>query len=90
MTKKDIVDSPQAKGKRELLKRLDGGHLTTKQAILANCFECCNGYVDGKVDCEIDNCALYEYMPYGKIQYKNATRSHNARLAMENRKGVSQ
>ena len=75
MNLKDVKASPLAKGKSELIKRLNGGHLSTKQAILAKCFECCNGYIDGKVDCGIEDCALYEYMPFGKIRYKSEVKS---------------
>ena len=71
MTIKEIKNSPQSKGKKELLKRLSGGHLTHKESIHAKCFECSNGYIDGKNDCEINDCPLYEYMPYGSIRYKN-------------------
>lgn len=37
---------------------------TRKQAILAKCHECCGYYTDGKFDCEVRKCPLYEYMPY--------------------------
>ena len=53
-----------AKGKRELLKYLEGEKLTRKEAMLAKCYECLNGYADGKVDCAIESCPLYPYMPF--------------------------
>jgi len=53
-----------AKGKRELLSYLEGGRLTRKEVMLAKCYECCNGYADGKVDCGIESCPLYPYMPF--------------------------
>ena len=60
-----------AQGKRELLKYLEGERLTRKETMLAKCYECCNGYVDGKVDCRVESCPLYPYMPFNpKIQKK--------------------
>ncbi|MBW2543950.1 MAG: hypothetical protein JRD43_00480 [Deltaproteobacteria bacterium] len=53
-----------ARGKAELLKYLEGGRLTRKEAMLAKCFECCNGYADGKADCGIESCPIYPYMPF--------------------------
>ena len=53
-----------AQGKRELLKYLEGGRLTRKEAMLSKCYECCNGYADGKVDCGVESCPLYPYMPF--------------------------
>ena len=32
-----------AQGKRELLKYLEGGKLTRKEAMLTKCYECVNG-----------------------------------------------
>ncbi|MBN2180139.1 MAG: hypothetical protein JW743_12025 [Deltaproteobacteria bacterium] len=54
-----------ASGKRELLKYLSGERLTRKEAMLAKCYECMNGYTDGKVDCQVESCPLYPYMPFG-------------------------
>ncbi|MBW2645073.1 MAG: hypothetical protein JRE23_02640 [Deltaproteobacteria bacterium] len=53
-----------AQGKRELLKYLAGGKLTRKETMLAACYECMNGYADGKVDCGIESCPMYPYMPF--------------------------
>ena len=61
-----------ARGKRELLKYLDGGRLTRKQAMLAKCFECCNGYSDGKTDCRVRLCPLYAFMPYASPKKRPA------------------
>ena len=74
MKLEDVKTSPLCTGRNELIKRMENKHLTTKQAILGKCYECMNGYIDGKEDCEMDNCALYEYMPFGKIQYKSESR----------------
>jgi hypothetical protein len=62
---KDIEDvGIKAKGKRELIRHLQGERLTMRQAILAKCFDCMGGYCEGKVDCKIPGCSLYEVMPY--------------------------
>lgn len=42
---------PHRRGKQELLTHLEGGrNLTVREAILAKCFSCCNGYsMDGEM-----------------------------------------
>lgn len=63
--KKSIVETcPKSRGRTELLKYLNGVRLTQRQAIIAKCFECMGGYVDGKVDCKIADCPLYPFMPF--------------------------
>jgi len=52
------------RGGKELKKYLSGERLTRHQALLANCFECCGGYIDGKYDCGIQSCACHPFMPY--------------------------
>lgn len=61
----------KARGSKELKKYLEGGKLTFKQAILAACYFCMNGYVDGKVDCEIEGCPLYPIMPYKNTPFRS-------------------
>ena len=53
-----------AKGKRELDGHQRGKKLSYRNAVLAKCYECMNGYADGKEDCRISGCPLYAYMPY--------------------------
>ncbi|HME43599.1 MAG TPA: hypothetical protein VKF36_10970 [Syntrophorhabdales bacterium] len=55
-----------ARGKREYLSFLGGQHLTMKERILANCYECTGMYTDGREDCEMETCAFHVYMPYRK------------------------
>jgi len=55
-----------AKGAREFDKFASGKSLTTKEAILAKCYDCACSYTDGKIDCMIDTCPLYQFMPYGE------------------------
>jgi len=37
-------------------------------AIQWQCHQCMGEYQDGKVDCEITYCSLYEWMPYRKLE----------------------
>jgi len=43
------------------------------QAMEAKCFECCNGYIDGRIDCKVTSCPLYPWMPYAKVESDPAT-----------------
>ena len=63
MTESDICGI-KAKWRKELLKHMKGERLTFRQAILARCYECMNGYTDGKYGCGIPGCPLYPFMPY--------------------------
>ena len=54
----------RAKGKQELIKYLEGGKLTYKQAVLAKCYECTGYCIDGRIDCGISDCPLYPFMPH--------------------------
>ena len=47
-----------ARGKREYLAFLRGEHLTLKQRVLANCYECTGMYTDGREDCDQENVCL--------------------------------
>jgi len=53
-----------AKGKRELIKHLRGEQLTFRETLLAKCYDCLGYYRDGKMDCNVPNCPLYQFMPY--------------------------
>ena len=67
MNQKEIKeDGILAKGKKELLDHMNGKQLTAYEAIIGKCYECTNGYADGKVDCGIKDCPLYGFMPYRK------------------------
>ena len=63
-----------ARGKQELLKYLEGDRLTRKEAMLAKCYECNNGYADGKTDCHVKDCPLYPFMPFAA--HKNRPKRH--------------
>jgi len=63
-SKADIFYGITAIGRQVLKKHNEGKKLTYKQAVLAKCYECTCGYVDGRFDCRIQDCPLYPYMPY--------------------------
>jgi len=59
-----IKKSMPLSGRKHLLAHMEGKRLSFKQAILAKCFECMNGFIDGKQDCGIHDCPLYPWMPF--------------------------
>jgi hypothetical protein len=59
-----------AKGQMELRTHvLEGYNLQPAEAVLAKCYDCMGGYVDGKCDCAINDCPLYPWMQYKDIIY---------------------
>lgn len=71
MKLEDVYDSNNAPGNRYLKNFMEGKPITMRQAVLAKCAECSNGFIDGKVDCYMDGiCPLYPFMPYkNKVEY---------------------
>ncbi len=73
-----------AKGKKELIKYLEGGRLTPKQAIQAKCFDCTCYYADGRQDCKMPSCCLYPLMTFNQDKSKRTSRTmseeHKAKL----------
>lgn len=63
---------PFKKGKESLLKFLSQAEVTRKEAMDAQCYQCCNGYKDGVFDCESAVCSLYQYMPYRTAKAREA------------------
>ncbi len=64
----------KSKGQKELINYLKGETLSRTQAMVAKCYECCNGFVDGRVDCKVTSCPMYGFMQYNpnkKIPTKN-------------------
>ncbi len=55
-----------AGGKREFIAFLRGKALTMKESILANCYQCTGFYLDGRKDCDVEECPLHVFMPYRK------------------------
>ena len=58
----DVRTWKNVQGKKELIKHLDGKPLTPKQTILAKCYDCTGGYHDGRIDCQVESCALHPFM----------------------------
>jgi len=59
-----------ARGKQELIKHLEGGRLTLKQATLAKCYDCLCYMVDGRQDCKMPKCSLYPFMTFNENKQK--------------------
>ena len=38
-----------------------------REAMRAKCFDCCGDMIDGRMDCEVVDCALYLWQPYRKL-----------------------
>ncbi len=67
-----------AKGKKELIKHLEGRRLTLRQATLAKCFDCTGYFADGKNDCSMPHCPLHPFMAYNenRPKRKNSAARH--------------
>jgi len=60
-----------AQGKREYIDYLKTRKkLTPRQAIRANCYQCAGYFIDGKMDCEVNDCPLHPHMSYRKDKAK--------------------
>jgi len=59
-----------ARGTKELIKHLEGGRLTLKQAVNAHCYDYAGFYSDGKHDCKMPHCSLHPFMAYNQNQVK--------------------
>jgi hypothetical protein len=71
---KDMLESARngsgRKGQTNLIKYLEGGRLTQRQAIQAKCYDC-NGMGES-AECSTESCALW---PYSQFAFKNASTS---------------
>ena len=63
-----------ARGKKELIKHLEGGRLTLKQAVNAYCYSCLGYYADGKQDCKMPRCSLHPFMAYNQNRVKRTVK----------------
>ena len=61
---------------RYALRFESGDKLTLKQAVLCKCYDCMGNYADGKRDCVMPECSLYQFMPYGSA-WKGRVRKIN-------------
>jgi len=64
-----------ARGKKELIKHLEGGRLTLRQAVNARCYDCMGYYGDGKQDCNMSRCPLHPVMAYNKNKASRKNRA---------------
>jgi hypothetical protein len=88
MKKEDVEKyGIQAQGKQELIDFLEGKELTKNQCIKAKCYECNNGYTDGRNDCVIFDCPLYGYSPYSS--HKFAKRKMTEEQVQRSRQNLS-
>lgn len=73
-----------ARGKKELIKHLEGGRLTLKKAVNAYCYDCTGYYADGRQDCKMPKCSLYPFMAFNQDKSKRTSRTmseeHKAKL----------
>lgn len=74
-----------AKGKKEIIKHLNGERLSFKQAIIAKCYDCMGYCEDGKEDCKVPMCSLYPFMPYNPNKAKKKIVSEENRKAFRDR-----
>jgi len=57
-------DGLQAIGKAHLLKHIDGGKLSRKEAMQAKCYDCMGYFIDGRADCQIKYCPMFDFRPF--------------------------
>lgn len=79
-----------ARGRQELLKHLDGGRLTLKQAVNARCYDCCGFFADGKQDCRMSKCPLHPFMAYNENRVKKTTSRTSSTAHMEKMRAARQ
>jgi len=68
----NVKSWPAHRGKTELVSHLEGANLSRAESQLAFCYSCGAGYTDGAKDCEMFQCPMYGYMPYGSKKTKSS------------------
>lgn len=58
-----IQTSANVRGVKDLARYYSGKKLHYKAMCLAKCADCMNGYLDGRMDCQIPDCPIYPIMP---------------------------
>ena len=61
-----LAQQRESKGKKCLVKYINGELIARSEALLAKCADCSAYYTDGMKDCEVPGCPLYPWMPYRK------------------------
>ena len=69
---KNVKSWPGHRGRQELIDHLEGKMISRAEAMLAFCYGCGAGYTDGAKDCELYQCPMYHYMPYGSKKIKSS------------------
>jgi hypothetical protein len=64
----DEKDDQRKAEQEKLREKIDRKKSSLKAAILAKCHDCSGHYQDGRVDCGVNVCSLYAYMPYRKLE----------------------
>jgi len=59
-----------------------GDRLTQRQAILAKCAECMGNHIDGRIDCQMPECPLYPFMPYGSFKSRTPKKPYIGKVKM--------
>jgi len=67
-----LQNAKDSRGKSLLQKMYQGKKLTRPEAVIAKCCECSGYYIDGRLDCEMPKCPLYDFMPYRSKKKDNA------------------
>ncbi len=62
------TNGKKTQGRNSWLKHMRDEKITRKGAMLAKCYDCCGGYIDGVVSCQVTKCPLFPFMPYRKNQ----------------------
>lgn len=67
--------------KSGLIKRVTVKRPSMIKSIKDKCMDCSSNYVDGRLDCEIPECSLYYWMPYGEsVKGRRAKRKEEKML----------
>ncbi len=75
----EIGSWPRRIGRPEALKFLRGEYLSHRERIIAQCYICMTGYVDGVRDCDQTLCPLHKLMPYRTKESKQTKTIHQVR-----------
>lgn len=90
MENKGLVEY-RKKLKEGIVKRTrDKNRPSTTKAIREKCQDCCSGYQDGRLDCEIEDCSLYYFMPYGRLKKERKLQKQSNKIKNDAKKEEDQ
>ena len=58
-------------------KTRDKNRPSMSKAIREKCLDCICSETEGRIDCEIEDCSLYYYMPYGRLKKERKAQKAN-------------